>query len=138
MQVRRIERVTGLIAAAVITAAGSAVVFAQYPAGTIVPSQVLMINRAPADAIPVTLINTDPKLFPTLSVAVASSAAVDLSDRTVARLAPARQVWEYSVLSVPDVDPGARLNSAGREGWELVSVLTTPKGNSFLLKRLGR
>ena len=141
MRVRGVTPVAGLVglAGVVMIIGGSAAVYArQYAAGTIVPSRVMAINRTPAEAVPVTLINTDPKLFPTLSVAVTSAPDMDLSDRTIARLAPTRQMWEYNVVPASDTDAAARLSAAGREGWELVTVLTTAKGNSFVFKRLGR
>ncbi len=140
MRVRGVAPTVGLVGLAglVVVLGGSAVLARQQAAGTIAPGKFVVINKTPAEAVPVTLINTDAKLFPTLSVAVTSAPEMDLSDRTIARLSPTRQVWEYNVVPVGDTDAPARLVAAGREGWELVTVLTTAKGNSFVFKRLGR
>ncbi len=131
-------RLVLVLAGMAVFVGGSAVLYArQQAAGSILPGSFLIINKTQAEAVPVTLVNTDSK-FPVLSVAVLTTPSTDLSDRTLARLAPLRQTWEYNVMSLSDVDPTTRLNTAGREGWELVSVLTTAKGNSFVMKRLGR
>ena len=140
MRVRGVRLIVGLAGLAVCVG-GSAVLYArQQAAGSIMPGKFLIINKTPAESLPVTLTATDAK-FPTLAVAVTTAPDTELGDRTRARLAALalqRRVWEYSVIPVPELDPGARLNAAGRDGWELVSVLTSAKGSSFLLKRQGR
>jgi len=136
MRVRGWRVVMGLAGVAIVVG-GSAVMYArQQAAGTVVPARFYILNKTQAEAVPV-LVNADSK-FPVLSVSVTSIPEVALTDRTLARLAPSRQLWEYSVVPVPDTDPTTRLNNAGRDGWELVSVLTTAKGNSLVFKRLGR
>jgi hypothetical protein len=137
MRVRRWQLLTGLAGLAIVAGGSVALYARQQAAGSVEPGRFYILNRQPAEAVPVTLMNTDPK-FPALSVAVASAPDVELTERTLQRLVPSRQIWEYSVIPVPDTDPTSRLNAAGRDGWELVSVLTTPKSSSFLLKRLGR
>ena len=134
MGVRRLRFVLGLVGVAVFVG-GSAVLYArQQAAGSIVPGKFFIVNKTQGEAVPVTLVTTDPK-FPVLSVAVLTTPSTDLSDRTLARLAPQRQTWEYKVLSASDADPTSRLNAAGREGWELVSALTSSKETVYTFKR---
>ncbi len=117
---------------------GSAVVYArQQAAGSVLPGKFLVINKAPAESVPVTLVATDPK-FPSLAVAITTAPDTELGDRTLTRLATLRRTWEYSVIAITDADPTSRLNAAGRDGWELVSVTPLTKGSSFLFKRTGR
>ncbi len=137
MRVRRWQLLTGLAGLAIVVGGSAALYARQQAAGSVEPGKFYILNKKPAEAVPVTLMNVDPK-FPAMYVAVASAPDMELSERTLQRLVPSRQVWEYSVIPVPDTDPTSRLNAAGRDGWELMSVLTTPKGNSFLMKRLGR
>ena len=143
MRVRKLRLILGLAGVAVCVG-GSAVLYArQQAAGSIMPGKFLIINKSAAESVPVTLTTTDPK-FPTLAVAITTAPDAELGDRTLQRLAaiasqaPPRRAWEYNLIAAADADMVARLNTAGREGWELVSVLDSAKGSSFLLKRQGR
>lgn len=140
MRVRGSRLVFGLAGVAVLVS-GSAVLYArQQAAGSVLPGKFLVMNKTMAESLPVTLMATDPK-FPTLAVAVTTAPEAELGDRTLTRLAATlspRRTWEYSVIAIPDADPTPRLNIAGRDGWELVSVTPAAKGNTYLLKRQGR
>jgi len=140
MNMRKMTLVLGLAAVAVLVG-GSAVLYArQQAAGSVLPGKFLVMNKTLAESLPVTLMATDPK-FPTLAVAVTTAPEAELGDRTLTRLAASlsqRRAWEYSVIAIPDADPTPRLNIAGRDGWELVSVTPAAKGSTYLMKRQGR
>jgi hypothetical protein len=122
----------GLLCAGSVTA-GAQRPLAQNDPGRPTPADVHILNRGPAEAVPVLvqgLTGTLPvTLTGTPTVALAPGAAVDAR--------AARQVWEYRQLVVAaSVDPSADLNAAGADGWEAVGV--GPAGADsvrFVLKR---
>jgi len=134
MRVRGLRLLLGLAGIAVFVG-GSAVLYArQQAAGSVLPGKFLVINKTQAESVPVTLTLLDSK-FPTLPVVVLAATDAELGERTLQRLAPKRVVWEYDVLTLADTDLEARLNTAGRDGWELTSVISGTKTQTLILKR---
>jgi hypothetical protein len=134
MRVRGLRLLLGLAGVAVL-GGGSAVLHArQQAAGSVLPGKFIVINKGPAESIPVTLTMIDAKL-PTVPVVVMAATDTELGERTLLRLAPKRVLWEYDVVTVPEADIEVRLNAAGREGWELVNVISSAKTQTLVLKR---
>ena len=134
MRVRGLRLLLGLAGVAVLVG-GSAVLHArQQAAGSVLPGKFLIINKGLAEALPVTLTAIDAKL-PTVPVVVMAAPDTELGERTLQRLAPKRPLWEYDVLTVPDTELAARLNAAGRDGWELVNLISGAKMQTLVLKR---
>ena len=134
MHVRGWRSILGLVGVAIVVT-GSAVYARRQASGSVTPAKFLVLNKTPAESLPVTLTAVDPK-FPTLPVVVLAATDTELGERTLLRLtASKRPSWDYQVLSVVDTDMPARLSAEGRDGWELVSVLPTEKGHTLVLKR---
>lgn len=131
MHVRRVLLLFGL--ATLVTIAGdSAVLYArQQPAGSVIPGRIFILNKTATDAVPVTV-------YGGISADLSDS-AVGVLTQIANRIQPvtaARQNWEYREIAVATTDDRVQpLNAAGRDGWELVSVLATDKGSTLLLKR---
>lgn len=134
MRVRGLRLLLGLAGLALLVG-GSAVLHArQQAAGSVLPGKFIIINKTQAEAVPITLTSIDPK-FPTLPVVVLAATDQELGERTLQRLAPKRVLWDYDVMTVADAELQARLNMAGREGWELVNVIPGTKTQTLLMKR---
>ena len=113
-----------LVAAAV---AGGALVAAQSTARPGDPTQgrVWIENRAPNEAVPVTI----ERFGSTPSVHVSSvDASVVLASRAV------RQQWEYRLVPFSPTSE-ASLVGPGNEGWEAVGVVVASGTNNVLMKR---
>ncbi len=129
----------GVLVGVVVILGGTAAVYArQQAAGSVLPGRFIIINKTSDEAVPVSLAALDPK-FPILPVEVVRAPAVDLTENTVLRLTQTmRHTWEYSSVVVTDADPAPRLNTLGRDGWELVSVVPATRGNTYVFKRATR
>ena len=95
----------------------------QNQAGMPTLAKVFILNRAKAEAVPVTFTDSDP-----LSVSLVGMPAMTAH--------AGRQPWEYKeIVLAAGKDAASTLNEAGLDGWEVVGV--TPSGTStrYLLKR---
>jgi len=123
----------GILSASAVTALGSGAITTQQPTrpGEISPANVWIRNRAPNEAVPVSLIDVS---GPPLRVQVMGP--VQGIEQPVATH-PVRQAWEYNHLRISsNADVNAVLNQAGAEGWEAVQMLDGGGGSlAVLLKR---
>ncbi len=86
-------------------------------------AQTHVINRNPADAIPVR-VQSGGEVQP---VTIIGTPAVTFSTSTVISTRPVRHAWEYRRITVAaGQDPTSALNAEGLEGWEAVAI--TPTG----------
>lgn len=127
----RVRRSQVMLAGLVLIGSSVALYARQQAAGSILPGQFVIINKA-NEPVPVTIPNLP---------------AVDLSDRAVGVLTQianrtqptvvVRQNWEYrELLAAPGDDRTAALNAAGAQGWEATGFTVDAKGaTTFVLKR---
>jgi hypothetical protein len=92
-----------------------------------------IINKDPrTEAIPVVVAQG----AEALRVTLAGTPTVSIEGTLMADTRGMRQPWEYQQIALREGDDAAAaLNSAGAQGWELVSTLTRPNGVTFVLKR---
>lgn len=98
------------------------------------PARFWINNRTREEAIPVNIVNTDPKALP-LPVTVSGVTTVSVSGLTP--VTASRQMWEYREASfTPNQGLAAGLNPLGNDGWEVTGITTQPNGGvTVLLKR---
>lgn len=98
------------------------------------PARFWINNRTRDEAIPVNIVNTDPKALP-LPVTMSGVATVSVSGLTP--VTASRQMWEYREASfTPNQGMAAGLNTLGNDGWEVTGITTQPNGGvTVLLKR---
>jgi hypothetical protein len=126
-----------LLSVWVVTSIGSVVVAApeQTPTrpGEISPANVWIQNRAPNEAIPVTLVDSvgQPPRVQIVGMVPGIDRIVNVSATA------ARQAWEYTQVRISaNQDAGVVLNTAGADGWEAFDVTPGPAGGTVvLLKR---
>lgn len=135
MFVRSWRAILGVAGVAILVS-GSLLYARQQPAGSVTTAKFFVVNKTPLESVPVMLATVDPR-FPALTVSVAGLTEVSLNDRTISRLTePVRLSWEYTQQIVAEgTDPLPRLNSAGREGWELVGTIAATRSTIYTLKR---
>ena len=129
----------GVLVGVVVILGGTAPVYArQQAAGSVLPGR--FIISCGCSVPPAAARSTPPSPnCPILPVEVVRAPAVDLTENTVLRLTQTmRHTWEYSSVVVTDADPAPRLNTLGRDGWELVSVVPATRGNTYVFKRATR
>ena len=96
-------------------------------------ARMYVLNRDKSDAIPVTVVSTEPVRAAIVGTATVS---VDPESTVHVRAVSVRQAWEYRTLQVGANDPSSVLNGAGADGWELAATLPGGGGTTQLvLKR---
>jgi hypothetical protein len=95
-------------------------------------AQVQVLNKLPADAVAVKVLNTEP-----LATSVVGVPTVALTTGSSIETRASRQRWEYRRLLVANgSDPVDALNAAGADGWDAVGMLPVDATRSaILLKR---
>jgi hypothetical protein len=126
-----------LLSSCLAFTAGAAMLAApeQNRPGDTTPARVWVENRAPNEAIPVTVQTMTP-----MRVQIAGTATVAVDPASTVPTRAVRQAWEYRTVTVAaGQDPASALATAGNDGWEVVVVFqpqqTTQSATSFLLKR---
>ena len=96
-------------------------------------AQVLVVNKVPADSVPVRVFNADP--VPTTVVGVPT---VALTTGTAVDARQVRQRWEYQqIVTLNGADPVSELNAAGADGWEVAGASPSDaRHTAWLLKRV--
>jgi hypothetical protein len=119
-----------VLSATLVLVAASALLAGQDRPGQLWPAKVWIQNRDRSEAVPVSI--QDVPL-----VQVTGTPAVTITPTTIVQSRLMRQVWEYSVVTVPaGRDPLATLSKAGQDGWETTGVqLPATNGTSLLMKR---
>ena len=121
---------------------------AQNEPGRPTTARMFVLNKARAEAIPVTIqeVALAPDAPPSAPLRVAVTNAVQLSNDAVVTLGPrsvtearaGRQVWDYEEITIgPGQNPAAMLSTAGQQGWEVTGA-TLPVaggGTTLILKR---
>jgi hypothetical protein len=104
-----------------------------FPGGRGTEARVTVVNREKSEAIPVQVLNE----MVAVNITGAPVVRIDPETAPAVKATAVRQQWEYRTLRLDHSnDPASQLNSAGNEGWELVTAIAAGPGQSFLvLKR---
>lgn len=86
-------------------------------------ARVLVLNRAPNEAVPVA-VQTLP-----------SPVNVHIDESNVVHTAAAIQNWEYRTVQVTGSWGAGSVGNVGNEGWEAVGMVPTSAGATILFKR---
>jgi len=125
--------VGAVAAGGVVMLAGQTPQDPQFKPGAVTQARVVVINKGPKEAIPVTLDSGSDAV----RVQVAGTTAVQISGTPNVQARVTRQMWEYRQLVLPaGQDPTAALNAAGLDGWEATGIaLSMVDATRIILKR---